>query len=67
MGLILFFSLLQTLHEMALDLAIPNLNAVVQTDGYKSMPEELQKRLIRELPDEHGIVRLERKRAKYNE
>ena len=53
------------LHEIALDLAIPNLNDVVQTDGYKGMPDELQNRLIQQLPYEHGLVRLDRKRAKY--
>ena len=60
------YSALQTLHDIALDLGVPNLCGVVKTDGYKSMPEELQDRLIQELPEENGLVRLERKRAKYS-
>ena len=55
----------QVLHEIALDLAVPNLNEIVQTEGYKSMSDELQKRLIQELAEEGVLYGLERKRAKY--
>ena len=55
----------QPLHEMALDLAVSNLNDVVKTEGYKSMSDELQKHLIQELADEDLLVGLQRKRVKH--
>ena len=42
----------QALHDVRMDLAVPNLNDLVKTEGYKSMSDELQKRLIQELADE---------------
>ena len=52
----------QTLHNTALNLGIPHLNAILLTEGYEKMPDELKIRLIDELAKENVFVGLERKK-----
>ena len=56
--------LFQALHDLAIDFIIPNLNAVLKTEGYKNMEDDLQKQLIQDLVKEEVFVGLERKRKR---
>lgn len=53
---------LQTLHDIAIDFIVPNLNAVLENDEYNNMTDELQKRLMKELVAEKVFVGFKRKR-----
>lgn len=57
----LFSILVQTLYDIVLDFIIPKFNNVVKTEGYKSMPDELQQRLIQDMAAENVFEGLKRK------
>ena len=52
---------MQVLHDIVLDFIIPRFNTVVKTEGYKNMPDELQKRLIQDMAAENVFEGLKRK------
>ena len=53
-------SALQALQGHALEFAIPNLNAVMKTAGYKKMSDELKVRLMEGLADQEVFVGLKK-------
>ena len=60
--LFMYVILTQALHNIALNFGIPHLNTILQSEGYKKMPDELKIRLIDELAKENVFVGLERKK-----
>ena len=53
---------LQALHELAMDFIVPNLDAVLRTEEYQNMAEDLLKQLIQKLADEGIFVGLKRRK-----
>ena len=52
----------QTLHDLAMDFIVPNLNAVMKAEEFFNMRDELQKGLMKELVDEEVFIGLKRRR-----
>ena len=44
------------MHAASLVFVMPNFNAVVKSEGYKKMSDELKLRLIQELADDDAFV-----------